>query len=217
MHFPIFTPLFRVLFPQQCAKCRKPGSALCATCIATIPLADTLSDNLYSVFDYGHPLVRGAIRQLKYNTHSEQARVLAHAAIPYIAEYLSTHLQSSKPEDIILVPIPSYKKRQRDRGFNQSELVATWWSKAFPGTSINRILTKTRHTTPQAHLNRKARLHNVEHTMCAHSQIDPSKIYIVVDDVITTGATCNEALRALRDAGVRKVCSLSLAHGYART
>lgn len=206
-----------MLFPVRCKGCGRPGTALCTLCICTIGRADKLSPKLYAVFDYGHPIVRASIKELKYHRKSEAARALAAAALPYLVEHLNNKMHRAYTEPLILVPIPSYKAKVRDRGFNQSALIAAWWKESLPQATIKHCLSKTTATLPQAHLNRRTRLQNLAGVMQASTVVDPNSIYVVVDDVITTGATCAEAMRALSAAGAHKIHCVALAHGYARS
>ncbi len=130
-------------------------------------------------------------------------------------EIIADHLQSEQPEDIVLIPVPQYKKKTASRGFNQSTLIADWFRKEIPESHIQDALEKTKETLPQSHLSdRKTRMRNIDGTMRAKKNIDPKKIYIVVDDVTTTGATFLEAKRALQSAGAKHILCIALAHGY---
>lgn len=211
------TRILNIFFPVRCHGCRAPGSALCTRCINRISFASPLPKGTYAVYDYGNPLVRRTIRELKYHRRSESARVLAHAASPHIAEYIATTLQGSTVDTLIIVPIPEHRARNHSRGFNQSELFATWLATALEGSSVQLLLEKTVATLPQARLNRARRLKNVTNTMRSTQVLDRGSIYVVVDDVTTTGATFAEATRALRNAGATKTLCIALAHGYART
>lgn len=216
MRFPTFHSLVNILFPLQCIGCSKPGVALCGTCISRIPHAQDLPAKTYAVFDYGNPIIRKAIRNLKYHRRSEATRALCLHASAYIGEYLSEHLQSSSTTRVTLVPIPSYRSRSQERGFNQSTLIAQWFSEGLVGSRVIPLLTKTRATLPQARLTRRKRLTNLADSMLCTEPLNPKELYLIIDDVITTGATCEEAQRALRTAGARKICSIALAHGYVR-
>ncbi len=204
----------RSLFPQRCSGCRLPGSALCSACIAKIPFAVSLSPKTYAVYAYGNPLVRYAIRNLKYHHRSEQTKLLAHAAVAHITDYLSDTIQSHNVQNIVFVPIPEHRTKFRSRGFNQSLLLAQWWSDSFPESQVDSLLDKTVATIPQAHLKRAARMKNIAHTMRCLETLDRSRLYIVVDDVTTTGATFAEARRALSEQGATKIFFIALAHGY---
>ncbi len=207
--------LLQFLFPERCRGCTRIGVALCETCIDHIPFAVELPSQTYAVFEYGHNLVRATVRDLKYHRRSESARALANAAAAHISEYLGSRIQAISSESLILVPIPEHKNKERSRGFNQSALLAQWWQRHIPESSVVPLLQKTAYTLPQAHLKRHARLRNVERTMKCSDTCNPHTIYVVIDDVTTTGATFTEARRALKAAGAKKVFCVALAHGYA--
>jgi len=212
--FPIFTSLFRVLFPISCIGCGLRGYGLCSTCIASLPSAPRLSYTQYASFHYRHPFVKAAIRQLKYHRRSETARALVEAMREGTIEHLSSLLQTTAQSICIFVPVPTDRARSRERGFSPTARIAEWILPAVPGSIVYpNLLHKTRHTKPQAKLTRRERLHNVVHTFVCKTELDSHALYIVVDDVITTGATCAEAERALRLAGARHIACIAIAHG----
>ncbi len=204
--------LFNILFPQRCMGCNIRGKALCASCIRKLPTASFLEKETFAVYDYGNRLVKRAVHDLKYYRHGEAGLALARAGSPYIGEYISERLQSTAPEECIVIPIPMHSKK---RGFNQSELLARCWAQELGGV-VAPLIQKTSFTLPQARLNRHERLRNVENSMSISGSIDPLATYILVDDVTTTGATFAEARRALRVSSARKIICVALAHGYAR-
>ena len=206
------------LFGSRCAGCHTPGPAICQKCLLLIPLSDiTEHDGIYGLYDYGNPIVSHSIWNLKYRHRGQEAKLLASKASGLISEIVAEHLQSEKPETIVLVPVPQYKKKTQKRGFNQSEVIASWMTKVLPDSKIENILEKITETLPQSHISdKKARLRNIDGTMRAIKQLDGRKIYIVIDDVTTTGATFLEATRALRSAGAKNILSIALAHGYKR-
>lgn len=183
-----------------------------------IPLSDTTEHNgIYGLYDYGNPLVSHAVWNLKYRHQGQEAKLLAFKANEFISEIVSEHLQSEKPETIILVPVPQYKKKTEKRGFNQSEVIASWTTKVLPDSKIENILEKIKETLPQSHISdKKQRMRNISNTIRTTKQLDEKSIYIVIDDVTTTGATFLEATRALKSAGARNILCIALAHGYKR-
>lgn len=210
----IINNLISVFFPQKCRGCAKLGQAICIKCLRKIPLATGVGRSSFAVFDYGNKMVRTSIRDLKYHRRSESATILAKFSSDHISEYLAETIQSSTFQKIIFVPIPEHKAKYRQKGFNHSEILAKIWSRELHG-NLKNILHKIVFTLPQAKLNRKDRLKNVEHTMTSDC-VEQDAIYIVVDDVTTTGATFHEARRALIRAGAKKIFCIALAHGYAK-
>ena len=204
-----------ILFPERCFKCHRRGTSLCSSCEALLRLAQPLPNHTFAVYAYGEPLVQRAVWELKYHARGELARALAQRAITHLLAYLEDYFQSGAPDRVVWVPIPEHTHKLRRKGFNQASLLASWWSQCIPGSSTKNLLIKTRQTPPQARLNKTARLKNVVNSMQARS-LDPSWTYIVVDDVITTGATCTEARRALTARGATKIFFVALAHGYKR-
>lgn len=111
-----------------------------------------------------------------------------------------------------LVPVPLYRARERDRGFNQSRLIARELARARGLAVIDRCLVKVRSTPAQTSLEAAERETNVRK---AYAVKDPRKIagriLILVDDVFTTGATLRECSRTLIGAGAREVRALTIA------
>lgn len=213
-----FESIARVLFPPRCVVCKKNGTGLCTPCSTNLPLADELDDaRLYAVFDYGSPIVRSIIHDAKYYHHGDGLRALTHLAVPYISEHLADELHGGTAENITFVPIPQHRQKTRARGFNQSKLIAEACAQEMVGARVAPLLTKTRATRPQAHTrNKKERFENIAGSFTSKPINRPEMLYIIVDDVITTGATVLEAIRALKHAGVRHVRAVALAHGYKR-
>jgi ComF family protein len=109
----------------------------------------------------------------------------------------------------LLAPVPLHPKRIKNRGFNQSLLLA----RAFAGAPVAReALIRTRHTAPQVGLNPKERQDNVKG---AFSVTDPARVkgksVLLIDDLYTTGSTVKECARVLRKAGARQVEVLTVA------
>lgn len=205
-----------LIFGSRCAGCKNPGPAICSKCLSLIPLASsTEHPGIYGLYNYGHPLVSHAVWNLKYRHAGQEAKLLTKKGAGLMNEIIADHLQSEQKQEIILVPVPQYKKKTASRGFNQSTLIAEWFSREIPESYIQDILEKIKETLPQSHLSdRKTRMRNIDGTMRAKKNIDPKKIYIVVDDVTTTGATFLEAKRALQNAGAKHILCIALAHGY---
>lgn len=110
-----------------------------------------------------------------------------------------------------VLPVPLAAERLRERGFNQSALLAKYLA---PGRVTHQTLWRLRHTAPQAGLDRTLRLRNLQHSMAVNpymlQAIRGSRV-LLVDDVMTTGSTLKACTEALLEAGAKEVNCLVLA------
>lgn len=114
--------------------------------------------------------------------------------------------------DVLMVPVPLSRRRQRCRGFNQSEVIARILARSIGVTVAAGILKKTRDTPPQMSLPRSARLQNVAGAFAVSDGVSLlGRTVVIVDDVRTTGATLEAAAAALRAAGAVEVWALAVA------
>jgi ComF family protein len=211
----MFNTLLHILFPESCLGCNAPSTALCAACISSIPLANNPNPLVFALYDYNNPLVQKIVRNFKYHRKASAARALFESGYVHIMEYISESMQSAAIETLYLVPIPQHRTKTLLRGFNQSHKLAVWIKRLLPHAVVQRALIKPIATLPQARTqSRSERAANVAHSMKAKHALDPHALYIVIDDVSTTGATCSEAKRALQEGGAVNILSISLAHGY---
>ncbi len=206
----IFADLF---FPMQCLECGADGVALCAKCLSGIKLSDDrltpvgeLDGLIGAAADYKQ--LEGFITLLKYDYVTELASPLA-------SLMLRTLRGRGFSGEAVLVPVPLHVRRLRERGFNQSELLAREVSGALGWPLVN-VLARTRRTRPQVGLGREDRLKNVIEAFGLVPGLAAGlsgKTVVLVDDVYTTGATIGECAKILRQAGVAKVYGLVLARG----
>ena len=101
-----------------------------------------------------------------------------------------------------MVPVPLGKKRLRARGYNQSALLARFMF----GRRPSEVLLRIKDTLPQAELSEKERRKNVKGAFAIRPEVDVSgRRVVLVDDVLTTGATVEECARVLLGAGAAEV------------
>ena len=124
----------------------------------------------------------------------------------------SASWRESKP---LLIPIPMSSKRQKERGFNQTESLCAQIIKLDRENIFEynpNILQKSRHTLNQTLIkNKKERIENIKDSMKVSGEVLGRNV-VLIDDVTTTGATMRDARRALKENGVRNLLCVTLAH-----
>lgn len=197
-----------IFFPRKCCLCLKPGNYFCAECRPKIfrPEAGKLenTDLIITFSSYRDPAMRKALRRLKYGSASDLTEELVEMA----AQSAKPYLIGSKP---LITAIPMTDKRKRKRGFNQAEALAKNLAQKL-NLEFAGVLIKVKETRPQAEIkNRKERLENIRGAFGLKAGFLPPQEIIVVDDIITTGATMSEAAKLLKSAGVKKVIGIAVA------
>lgn len=184
--------------------------------VAAINYSPSTHEKTLTLFDYGLPIVRQAIWELKYRGNKKVASMLAECLYDELVEELSERRTFENFDTPLLIPIPLSKKRLRERGFNQCELLAEILETLDHGNcfAVDRnLLIKTRDSESQTKNNRTKRQENLRGCF---SVAQPEKIagrnIIILDDVTTTGATFEEARRTLLASGARKILCLAVAH-----
>jgi ComF family protein len=155
---------------------------------------------------YGTKTVRAAIHEAKYHG-SEQAFTLLAAVL---AEYLRDHDEIGR--DTVIVPVPLGSARRKERGFNQVEEVLKRAAGAVGGALDTSILERVRDTESQVSLPRERRAPNMRGAFRAAHPLSPIVTYFLVDDVLTTGATLEAAIDALKSAGAEHIIPIACAH-----
>lgn len=153
-------------------------------------------------------VVRDLIHQFKYNRRVH----LRHLLGRMMAEgFRDPRLARLRPEAI--VPVPLHPSRERDREFNQAELLATLAGRRV-GLPVENCLQRTRYTLTQTHFHREERFGNLEGAFVIRpgARID-GKVLALVDDVLTTGSTAEACALALREAGAAAVVVITVARG----
>lgn len=147
--------------------------------------------------------VRRAVHCLKYQNLRALVRPLAGLMADY---YLSTPLPGEA-----LVPVPLHPRRLRERGYNQSALLARELGKLIGLPVVETCLTRSRYASPQARSGAVSeRRANVRGAFIADGQLGHKKV-LLVDDVSTSGATLDACAAALKLAGADQVWGLTLA------
>jgi ComF family protein len=240
-----FALVFPAACPLCGRECAQPGWAgLCDSCWAGIrrwegpvcagcglPIAagadDSAPESLCGVcrrgeyeFDFARSFAvyaetpRSAILLLKFRRRERLGLQLGELLAPL----WSAHGEFVELENPVLVPVPLHRARQRERGFNQAEVLARGLvrglkkaGKAAPQVDAD-CLARTRPTLPQAGLSFRARQENVRGVFKVTETGGVSgRDVVLIDDVMTTGATLSSCASALKKAGAQRVAALTLA------
>jgi len=211
--------IFDLFFPKNCLKCSASGFYLCSKCALSIaPPIHTkeLLSFIYSACSYKDPIIKRAIWLLKYKQKFDIADDLSVLIYDKMLEEISDLKLLNNFTAPLLVPIPIHNKTLRQRSFNQSEKLAQALVKIDQNQNFifADALKKTKYTEHQARIRNKIeRLKNLKNSFVVkNSKLVKNKNVILIDDVVTTGATLCEARRALKEAGARHIIAFTLAH-----
>lgn len=210
----LLEPLRRLLFTQDCVLCAAASgdSLVCADCVADLPRLNTACpkcaepspddqlcgaclveppkfDRTIAAWRYAFPLDR-LVQALKYGGRLALADWFGHALVQRIG---------TSTVDLV-VPLPLHDRRLRTRGFNQAVEIARRPARQHGSRLATDTLVRVRDTTAQMGLPHDARKRNVRNAFDCPGSLAGKRVALV-DDVMTTGATLNEAARALKDAG----------------
>lgn len=161
---------------------------------------------------YRDETVRAFILEAKFHDNTRAQEALSALLADFLMERAVE--ETAFGEKLALVPIPLGEKRHKERGYNQVERVCEM-AIAELGTSVvllSNALTRTRETLPQTNLSGDARRENIHDAFQAKEGLDPNFHYLVIDDVVTTGATLLSAITALKKGGAVKISAIALAH-----
>lgn len=164
-------------------------------------------------FSYGDPLIKNLIWALKYHRKREVAALFGTVMHDYILDMLGDEVYMTHFTDPILIPIPASEERIKEYGFNHAEEVARALSGKMLTVETNVLLKKRGSLRQVSKKNKVERLANIKNTFTVHNaEKIRGKNIILVDDVVTTGATLEEAKRMLTEAGTKEVRALVIAH-----
>ncbi|MEO0795076.1 MAG: ComF family protein [Verrucomicrobiota bacterium] len=192
----------------HCPTCGAPffgellASRECPFCVELNP-AFSRGRSLYLLKDSGREIIHEIkYRRGRYLLPDLQWIIAQH---PHFIEFIS---------EAYLIPIPLHPSRERERGFNQSRLIADQME-AVSDCQVIDCLERVKFTQTQTRLDRAQRKANLRGAFALkkRTKLDPDARYVLVDDVFTTGSTLNSAARVLLRAGAKRVDAATVGHG----
>lgn len=216
--------LLSYISPHQCMACGIDGALLCSRCLPLLPEIEpqcyrckilspgfttceacsrgTSLEALFVGTDYDF-FAKQLIHNLKFDHTIEAARLIAQYLIQYIVQL---------PKDTYLVPVPTASNRIRQRGYDQAVLIAKQLSHQ-SGLPYRNLLRRTS-TIRQTTLSRAKRLQHKDTLFSLRiSQTDQVRSVLLIDDVVTTGATLEAAAATCSNRGIAHIQALTFASG----
>lgn len=195
-----------LLFPPHCVHCQRVGSLLCSRCLLTLAWSrgrqvEGLDDVCVAVDFSG--AASSAIHAFKYD---HQTRL-----VDLLGSWLIRAMDENHWSPELVTAVPLHRKRQLERGYNQSVLLARVVSERFGWPFSAEAIRRLRETRSQVSLNARERRDNVQGAFAASPELVRGKSVLVIDDVLTTGATLVACAEALRQAGALRVLGATVA------
>jgi competence protein ComFC len=227
------------IFPWQCCFCKRETSdyPLCQTCKNNIPInssfinpnrkkrihnfsKDCCSKNklfyaLGFTSSYKNPILAKTLHLFKYQRIISLKEPLSNLMIKFLKK--TKFFSITRKENFLIIPIPLHYKKQKKRGFNQSELLAENISSYFSLSYNSEILIRIKNNSPQANIpnltEREKNVKNIFGISLSKTTLIKNKWIILVDDVYTSGSTMQEAAKVLQKYKPKKIIGLVLAKG----
>lgn len=210
--------LLDLLYPPRCPACRNPvtASGLCPRCLAEVaPGVRYINvrghgcrylDACLAVTDY-----TGAVKRLLHDLKFRAARY----RVPCLADLLLRYVPATYMAGVTMaLPVPLHPARQRQRGFNQTELLFAPLLARYRLASPAGVLVRCRDTAPQWTLDRRQRRQNIRGAFAVREEAPlVGENILLLDDIFTTGLTLDECARVLKKHGAPRVYGLVLATG----
>lgn len=196
----------RPVAEPRCKKCGKPVNSerqeYCYDCTSTRHSYDR---------GFGLWLHQGQVKKSIYHFKYDNHRIYSQFYAEQLAENYGTVIRQWNID--LIIPIPLYKKRRRQRGYNQAELVAKKLGQMLSVPVDSKSLKRIRNTAPQKKMEMKKRKSNLLHAFAVKKEFIPVSNVLLIDDIYTTGNTVSSAASALKLAGVQKVYFLTISIG----
>jgi len=231
-----------LVFPPRCAVCRHPGTWLCSRCLAELPRLPSpvcqvcgrpvLTSQLCAICRQAPLSIHGIRSVLLFEVGARQAihqfkyRNCRPLATPLARLMADTWRMHPLPADVI-VPVPLHIARERERGYNQADLLARALANMIGLPVLTGVLERARPTRAQVELSAAERRMNMQGAFACvvpadrtaplaggragHSSSVHNQRVLLIDDVCTTGATLEACSLALQAAGAASVWGFTLA------
>lgn len=222
----LFLDVRDVLFPRYCLVCgamifEAYEKFMCIQCFSNLPLSIHGIDEhnpIHKVF-WGRCRIEFAYTLMNYQSHSVYAELfkeikyrnrsdLAYYLGCLVGKRLQKRLNIEEKKAVVLIPVPLAKRKKWMRGYNQAEVIANGISKVTGTEVLTQTLLRRKHKSSQTVKSRLARWNNIKSVYTCKKITEKYQTVILVDDVVTTGATieaCYHAIKEINEIGVSVV------------
>ncbi|HLS27768.1 MAG TPA: double zinc ribbon domain-containing protein [Opitutales bacterium] len=230
-----------LLFPRSCLACQEPVESngpfrfICLPCSRLVTIVQAPACNTCGFPFFGHVEAERSCphcSELAPLFSEGKTATLMKGPVRKLVHGLKYHRQFHLIDDIgrvfracgdlvdfvrgaVLVPVPLHRRKLRERGFNQSLLIAKELARLSGFCEVADILERVKDTASQTEFDRARRQRNLKNAFAIKngSRLNTRLRYILVDDVFTTGSTCNACAAALRRARIRQIDVVTFGHG----
>jgi len=220
----IFTDIFDLFFPKICLHCKKnlcnKNELLCKLCLVELPKLSRADlkyaylrkcsqqnhiKNLFSLYKFSKDSpIQTLIHELKYQNKFNVAKELGEKiATEFFNDFTELELD-------LIIPVPLHKVKKAERGYNQSYFISKGISRIIGVKTNDNILIRSKFTPSQTKLNKIEREENVGNAFKLRKKTNCKNV-LLVDDVITTGATINSCAKSLNEIGINNIYAASIA------
>lgn len=226
---PYAKPILDLVFPQFCLGCHTEGAVLCAPCATSIPrvsqrcpecakatpfglpcdvrcAAGSPLSQLLALTPYPDRLVQDIIHAAKYRFVESLASYMGHALGEWVRDNELIVGQAT------IIPVPLHRMRYLARGYNQTVRITSAFSEVTRWPVREDVLKRRKFTFRQVDLSDEEREKNMARAFAAGGAFH-GETFVLIDDVVTTGATLRAGARVLREAGAARVIGLAFARG----
>ncbi len=222
----MFTSILQLIYPKQCCACKEVllfgEEFICVSCLLAIPrcnLPQEKSNYLLEKFEGKFSVetvlafawfveqgrMQAIMHEIKYKGNIQFGQFMGRK----FAKAFQDELSQLRID--MVVPVPLHPKRKRQRGYNQSEEIAKGLTNYLNIPLVNDLLIRTKYAASLVDLDRESRFEQLQNSFEVISKDLCGKNILLLDDTLTTGATCIAAGKKLKDAGASRISIACLA------
>ena len=199
-----------MVYPNYCAGCNSILSisekGICSSCWIDLKTfknkneisffgRETVQNEIYAFEFSKNEIIQEIIHNIKYNSNKDAAFVLGLELGKRVLNFNNTDID-------VIIPVPVSKLKRKKRGFNQSEVIAEGVNKILKKGILNNYLTRSNNLKSQIYSSRFERFKNVENEFSTNNKLEPNLNILIVDDVVTSGATINSCINAFQQKNI---------------